>query len=181
MYSDAYFCGVSAYSLLGNHSHMVARFEAPREVGREELHRRALLLYPDGERMLSRWSDDVWERLHCRLFDVSELMRNIQGQFAVWFNKEFDRRGHSWGERFQSGILADGDAVLDTMLYVELNPVRAKLVEAPEQWEHGSSFCRSQGLDDWLMPLEEALPGLDPETVEADYRSRLYHHPPGWT
>ena len=58
---------------------------------------------------------------------------------------------------------------------MELNPVRAKLVEAPEQWEHGSSFCRSQGLDDWLMPLEEALPGLDSDSVKTDYRSRLYH------
>ena len=48
-------------------------------------------------------------------------------------------RGHFWGERFQSSILADGDEVLDSMLYVELNPVRAKLVEAPEQWEHDSS------------------------------------------
>ncbi len=72
-------------------------------------------------------------------------------------------------------ILADGDAVLDTMLYVELNPVRAKLAETPEQWEHGSSFCRSQSLDDWLMPLDEALPGMDPETVKRDYRARLYH------
>ncbi len=174
-YTEPYFCGVSAYVLMGNHSHMVVRFEAPREVGREELHRRALLLYPGKERMLSRWADEAWERLRCRLFDVSELMRNIQGQFGEWFNKEFDRRGHFWGERFQSSILEGDDAVLDCMLYVELNPVRAKLAQAPEQWEHGSASCRSRGLDGWLMPLLQALPQMDPATVERDYRARLYY------
>ena len=56
---------------------------------------------------------------------------------------------------------------LDTMLYVELNPVRAKLVETLEQWEHGSSFCRSQGIDGWLMPLDKALPGSNCEQRSA--------------
>lgn len=174
-YSEAYFCQVSAFTLMGNHSHMVLRFDAPGEVEPEDLRRRALLLYPGREKSVDRWQEEAWERLRCRLFDVSELMRNIQGQFGSWFNREFDRRGHFWGSRFDSSLLEGGGAVLDCMLYVELNPVRAKLVQAPEDWEHGSASCRSQGRDGWLMPLEEALPGLDPETVHEEYRSRLYH------
>jgi REP element-mobilizing transposase RayT len=173
-YTEAYFCQVSAYTWMGNHSHMVVHFEAPREVEREELFRRALLLHPGKKKLFDRWQDEAWEHFRCRLFDVSELMRNIQGEFGKWFNWRFERRGHFWSERFQSSLLADEDAVLDCMLYAELNPVRAGLTERPEEWEHGSAYCRHLGLDDWLMPLQEVFPRKDPESVADDYRARLY-------
>ncbi len=54
-----------------------------------------------------------------------------------WFNQRFERRGHFWGGRFGSNLLADTDAVMDTMIYVELNAVRAGLVDSPELWEFG--------------------------------------------
>ena len=144
-------------------------------MGREELRRRALLLKPDRAKELDCWQEPAWEHFRLRLFNVSELMRNVQGEFATWFNQRFKRRGHFWGERFSSTLLADGDAVMDAMIYVELNAVRAHLVDSPEFWEHGSFYLRDMGLDSWLMPLAEALPGMDPETVERDYRARLFY------
>ncbi len=174
-YCEAYFCAVSAYEILGNHYHADIRFEEPREVAREELRRRALLIRPDWKKELDCWQEPAWDHFRLRLFNLSELMRNIQGEFAKWFNQRFERRGSFWGERFGSNLLADGDAVMDTMIYVELNAVRAGLVDSPELWEHGSFRLRDMGLGDWLMPLAEALPGMDPETVERDYRARLFY------
>ena len=157
-YTVAYFCGVSAYSLMGNHSHMVARFEAPREVDREELHHRALLLYPGREKMLSRWMDEAWEQLRCRLFDVSELMRNIQGQFAEWLNLEFDRPGHFWAERFQSSILADGG--LRLLLNLHETRDRSFGKEMGQQMEETTG---DRELD--LENLASGLGGLNPRVT----------------
>jgi hypothetical protein len=94
---------------------------------------------PASQQMIELWTDEQWERFRQRLFDVSELMRNIQAAFARWYNRTYDRRGRFWADRFKSVYLEKGNAVLDCMLYVELNPVRAGLVERPEEWVGSTS------------------------------------------
>ena len=87
-YTRIYFCEVAAFTVLGNHYHMVARFEAPRPVEEDELRARAQLMYPSktSQRQIDEWPKEEWERFRRRLFDVSELMRNIQSAFARWYN-----------------------------------------------------------------------------------------------
>ncbi|HHQ48429.1 MAG TPA: hypothetical protein ENK19_06040, partial [Acidobacteria bacterium] len=135
-FTSIYFCEVAALCVMGNHYHLVVRFVAPRPVRREELEARARVMYP-GKRYdmaTGGWTDDDWERYRRRLFDLSEYMRNVQAGFARWYNDSFDRRGKLWADRFKSVVLGDMQAVLDCMLYVDLNPVRAGLVERPEEW-----------------------------------------------
>jgi hypothetical protein len=90
-------------------------------------------MYPSkaSQIQIDGWTEEEWERFRQRLFDVSELMRNIQSSFARWYNRSYDRRGRFWADRFKSVFLETETAVLDCMLYVELNPVRAGLVERP--------------------------------------------------
>ncbi len=52
------------------------------------------------------------------------------------------RAGRCRSVRFGSTLLADGEAVLDCMLYVELNAVRAGLADTPEQWRDSSYRMR---------------------------------------
>jgi hypothetical protein len=75
---------------------------------------------------------------------------------AVNLRRSPGERGH-WADRFKSVYLENEAAVLDCMLYVELNPVRAGLVELPEDWRGSSFFLRDIGKADWLMPLSEIL------------------------
>ncbi len=173
-YLQAYFCDLASYQVLGNHYHMTLRFEARRPVSREELMDRARRLYPSkSEGELSAWGEEKWRRLEERLFDLSELMRNIQQSFALWFNRRFGRSGSFWGSRFGSTVLAGGEAVLEGMLYVDLNAFRAGLCGLPWEWEQGSAYWRERGEDGWLLELSEALPqlrgGLD------EYRRLLAH------
>ncbi len=121
------------------------------------------------------WSKEEWERFRQRLFDVSELMRNIQSAFARWYNRKNDRRGRFWADRFRSVHLENEAAVLDCMLYVELNPVRAGLVERPEDWSGSSIFFRDIGKDAWLMPLSRILFQESEEKALIEFRERLYH------
>ena len=174
-YVSAYFCEAAGFCLMGNHYHLVVRFEEYRDVSAQELYERAERIYRKPERVLK--TPRQWRRFHRRLFDVSELMRNLQQSYAKWYNRRYRRRGSFWAERFGSSLLADEEAVLEALLYVELNPVRGGLVGRPEQWRWSSAHLRSLREDSWLLGLEQLWgdSGEDPERLYAHYRDLLYH------
>jgi len=176
-YSAIYFCEVAAFCVMGNHYHLVVKFDQPRQVTREELRERAGLMYPSkaAQAQIELWSDEDWEHYRHRLFDLSEYMRNIQAGFARWYNSTFERRGRLWADRFKSVYLGDERAVLDCMLYVELNPVRAGLVERPEAWKGSSLALREVGHDRWLAPLTRFLAQPNEKEALVEYRERLYY------
>src|SRR5210317_313266 len=86
-YSQAYFVEIAGFCVMGNHYHLILKCEASREVGIDELKRRAHILYPSEESKLAieLWPQEKWDRLHKRLFDLSEFMRNVQSDFARWY------------------------------------------------------------------------------------------------
>lgn len=176
-FSAIYFCEVAAFCVMGNHYHLVVKFEGLREVGRAELRARTRLMYPNraSQTGIDMWSEEDWEHYRRRLFDVSEYMRNVQAGFARWYNRNYKRRGHFWGDRFKSVYLADTQAVLDCMLYVELNPVRGGLVDRPEEWTGSSLALRELGKDGWLTPLESFLDHPTKKEALIEYRERLYY------
>jgi len=175
-FSRVYFCDVASFCVMGNHYHVVARFSKPGQVERKELEQRARLLYPSevSRRVIAHWSEERWERFRQRLFDVSEFMRNLQAAYARWYNRVNDRRGRFWADRFKSVCLQQGNAVLDCMLYVDLNPIRAGLVERPEEWRGSSVYLREMNKDEWLLPLPEVCEERSPKKALVEYRALLY-------
>ena len=47
-FSSIYFCEVAAFCVMGNHYHLVVKFDALRDVSREELRDQTRLMYPSG-------------------------------------------------------------------------------------------------------------------------------------
>jgi putative transposase len=168
-YSRAYFCDITAFCVMGNHYHMVLRFDTPRKLSKEELRERALRLYPNSKKYLKLWNERKWQVFEKRLFNLSEFMRNIQSAFAIWYNRTYKRHGTFWADRFKSVLLGDEQSVLDCMLYVELNPVRAGLCDLPEAYTASSFYLRSIKEDGWLLPLDGIV-----ETTLEEYRMALY-------
>src|SRR5271157_2017085 len=69
-------------------------------------------------------------------------------------------RGHLWQGRFASFVM-DEDHLLTAARYVELNPVRAGLVQAPSRYRWSSAAAHLRGRDDALVqvaPLVEMAP-----------------------
>jgi putative transposase len=62
-------------------------------------------------------------------------------------------RGHLWQERFHSFPM-DESYLLATVRYVELNPVKARLVERPQDWRWSSASARLGQVADGLTKLE---------------------------
>jgi putative transposase len=169
-YSRAYFCDIAAFCVMGNHYHMVVKFAVARKLNKEELWQRAFLLYPNSKKYLKLWNERKWQVFEERLFNLSEFMRNMQSAFALWYNKTYKRHGTFWADRFKSVLLGDEQSVLDCMLYVELNPVRAGLCNIPEDYQASSFYLRSIRTDGWLMALENIV-----DTDFTEYRMALYY------
>lgn len=76
--------------------------------------------------------------LHTRQANLSPLMRYVNGVYTQAFNRRHAKVGHLLQGRFKA-ILVDRDAyLLEVCRYVELNPVRAGIVNEPAQWPWSS-------------------------------------------
>lgn len=171
-YASLFFCEVVSHSILGNHYHLVCIFEAYRKLARSELWEIALRFYPNPRyQPYLKWNDAAWERFNRRLFNVSELMRNVQSGYARWYNRRYQRKGRFWADRFRSTL---SENLQETVFYVELNAPRARLVKRPETWRYSSAWFRKQGKDDWLMSLTELMGHPDPKMAEGLFWTRLY-------
>jgi putative transposase len=95
--------------------------------------------------------------LHTRGANLSLLMRHINGVYSQRYNRRHGLVGHLLQGRFKA-VLVDRDAyLLEVCRYVELNPVRAGLTDAPADWPW-SSYRSHVGLVSGLAGLD--TPGL---------------------
>ena len=67
-------------------------------------------------------------------------MREFQRGFTIWYNKTraFKRRGTLWEARFKCSKLVGRGALLNGLKYIELNPVRAGIVQRLQDYEFTS-------------------------------------------
>ena len=154
LWQVADFSGVEilTYCVMSNHFHVLVRVRGDQDVDNVELMRRYRLLYPkptkyqtaSAKLMASELAsggdeaDAIRRRLLARMGDVSEFMKAVKQRFSVWYNRNHQRYGTLWAERFKSVLVEGRGNPLQTMAaYIDLNPVRAGLVEDPKDYR----FC----------------------------------------
>ncbi len=69
---------------------------------------------------------------------LSQCLKQAHGRYASYWNGQKSSTGHVWQGRFYSCPL-DEPHLWEALRYVELNPVRAGIVERPEQWPWSSA------------------------------------------
>jgi hypothetical protein len=170
LWQVAEFCGaeILTYCVMSNHFHVLLRIPEPVELSDTELMRRYKVLYPkptkfqtastqvmeaqlfaDGEEAV-----EIRRKLLVRMGDVSEFMKTVKQRFSVWYNRNNRRYGTLWAERFKSVLVEGRGNPLQTMAaYIDLNPVRAGLVEDPKDYR----FC---GYAEAVVGLNGAESGL---------------------
>ena len=74
------------------------------------------------------------QRYFRRMWDLSEYMKIVKQSFTQWFNRKHDRRGVLWEERFKSELVEAGDAARRVATYIDLNPVRARMLKDPKDY-----------------------------------------------
>ncbi|MFT8171057.1 transposase, partial [Salmonella enterica] len=59
----------------------------------------------------------------------------IKQGFTRYYNRRTGRKGFFWGERFKSVIVEEGKTLVNLLAYVDLNPIRAGIVDKPKEYK----------------------------------------------
>lgn len=143
----AAFCGVEVltYCVMPNHFHLLVRVPAPAPLSDAQLLARLEAFY-GGRGVLvavarqamatqGRLPEALRRGLEARLGDVSVFLKELKQRFSRWYNRQAGRSGTLWAERFKSVLVEDqAGAVATVAAYIDLNPVRAGLVEDPQDY-----------------------------------------------
>ncbi len=70
--------------------------------------------------------------------NLSKFMRQLNMNYAIYFNKKYKRVGHLWQGRFKSWYVTDEAYLYTLMLYIEQNPLKAKMVKNLEEYPYSS-------------------------------------------
>lgn len=105
---------------------------------------------------------------------ISKLMKRLAGRQTRLVNKLENRSGSLWEGRYKISAIQTEAYLLQCCRYVELNPVKAKIVVEPQHYSW-SSFRSKIGLDrsDWL-DLDEAYLGLSSSKLQRQLAYRKF-------
>ena len=136
---------------------------------RNERRRYLQMLYEDGR----RWGLRVWGYAlmtnHVHLVVVPEsqdslarTIGNVHRRHACCVNLRAGWTGHLWANRFFSTPL-DDEHLWAAARYVELNPVRARIVSRAEDYPWSSARAHVYGSGDPLLDVNRPFPGNIPD------------------
>lgn len=69
---------------------------------------------------------------------IKDLMMRVNRFYAKYFNNKYQYVGHLFQARYGSELIENDAYVLEASRYIHLNPVRAKLIEKPEDYKWSS-------------------------------------------
>jgi putative transposase len=104
---------------------------------------------------------------------VSLMMQRLGRRYVAEFNRRHGRTGTLWEGRFKSSLVESDGYVLACYRYIELNPVRARMVSEPEVFRWSSHAGNALGRADPLLtphPCYYALAG-EPQARSQAYRA----------
>jgi putative transposase len=89
---------------------------------------------------------------------IPGTMQSVGRRYVQYFNHCYGRTGTLWEGRYRATLIDSEGYLLTCMRYIELNPVRAGMVERPEDYPWSSFGANGLGLEsDLLMPHERYL------------------------
>lgn len=110
------------------------------------------------------------------------MMKALGQRYVQYVNRTYRRSGTLWEGRFRSCLTQEETYLLACQRYIELNPVRAMMVEHPAEYRWSSYRANAQGEADALLQpngLYLAL-GEDAASRQAAYRELFrYELEPG--
>ncbi len=168
-YSTLYFVEIVGFCLMGNHFHLLVKVFPEYKFTDQEIKKRYIGFYGEGV----SFAEGQIPYLREKLSNLSEFVREIKVGFTRFYNRRHKRRGYFWGDRFKSVIVENGETLVNCLAYIDLNPLRAGLVEHPEDYRWNSMGYHIQtGNRDNFLSLDFGLKEFG--VLEARERLRAY-------
>ncbi len=173
-YAALYLVEILGLCLMGNHFHILVKMFPEYKFTDEQIKKRYVEFYGDDRAFADGWIPS----LRVKLSSLSEFMREIKVGFARFYNRRHNRRGYFWGDRFKSVIVENGETLINCLAYIDLNPLRAGLVQRPEQYRWNSLGYHVQtGNKNNFLSLDFGLKefgAIDAEERLKHYRRYVY-------
>lgn len=101
--------------------------------------------------------------------NISRIMSRIGTSYAWWYNQKYGRSGHVFQDRFRSECVESDAYLLTVIRYIHNNPVKAGMVENPEEyrWSSIRAYYGNGEETHGLSKPSFILKILDPEKDEA--------------
>jgi putative transposase len=97
---------------------------------------------------------------------LSAMMRDVLGQYAIWFNRLNMRSGAVWNGPYKSLAIDSDSYILACMKYIELNPCKARIVSKPEDFKWSSYRINAMGNSSNIITMHQSYADLSSDPVE---------------
>ena len=169
--AQAFAIEIDAFAIMSNHFHLVIYYDpsAADDWSDAEVADRWVSAFPpriNGEidedasrtrREAIAGDPSIAASRRADLGSVSMFMKYLKQPIAFRANKEDDCDGHFWEQRFYSGAILDEDGLIAAMAYVDLNPIRAKIVRSIKASQHTSIHRRLTGFENSSRRLKNFI------------------------
>ena len=100
------------------------------------------------------------------------MMKSLGQRYVQYVNRKYSRSGTLWEGRFKSCITQEDSYVLSCYRYIELNPVRANMVDHPADYFWSSYRANAQQEPNALLSPHDAYLALGQcdESRQRSYR-----------
>jgi len=76
---------------------------------------------------------------------IAKVMQSLGRYYVQYFNYQYKRTGTLWEGRYKSTLLDSEMYLLTCYRYIEMNPVRAEMVDHPSDYPWSSYACNAVG------------------------------------
>ena len=165
--------------------HVMARGNGRQDIVRDDRDRQHWLHTLERTRAVRGWELFAFVLMsnHFHLFlrtpepNLSRGMQRLLSGYAIWWARRHRRPGHVFQGRFRAQLIEDESYFWTVSRYLHLNPVRARLVEHPQDWPWSSypGYASARRRLDWvaydtvLAALQGEYGGTDPSAAYRRY------------
>ena len=98
-------------------------------------------------------------------------MKRLNLTYYHYYKRKYGYAGHFWQDRFKSLLIARDEYLLACGLYIERNPLKAGIVQAPQEYPYSSYNFYGFGREDGLIDEDPCYRGLG---KDSKYRQSAY-------
>ena len=94
---------------------------------------------------------------------IPKTLQSLGRRYVQYFNRSYGRTGTLWEGRYKATLIDSDQYLFTCMRYIELNPVRAKMVRHPKNYPWSSYHYNANGKADVLITPHDLYLSLSKE------------------
>ncbi len=102
---------------------------------------------------------------------IGQLFQGLGRHYVRYINETYHRQGGLWEGRYKGNIIQSQTYLLACMRYIEMNPVRAGMVDHPEKYRWSSYTANALGADNAILSEHEEYINLATSSYQ---RQKVY-------